>query len=83
MSFMCIYINILIFIENILICDPVNVGHVKLIDFGLSCLFDDYFVTVFTQKCGTLYYMAPELIKGQLYSKVRFIRNLYFLEIMC
>ena len=57
-------------VENILISDKKDLASVKLIDFGLSCHFNDYFVTLFSQKCGTLLYMAPELLKGELYSKV-------------
>ena len=57
-------------LENILVCNTEDLSSIKLIDFGLSCHFNDYFIKVFSQKCGTLLYMSPELTKGELYSKV-------------
>lgn len=50
-------------IENIII--DVN-GNAKLIDFGLSNFYDNKnFLTTF---CGSLYFAAPELLKGQMYN---------------
>jgi serine/threonine protein kinase len=44
----------------------------KIADFGLSANFakDGFMASTLTQKCGTLIYMAPELIKEKVYSKV-------------
>ena len=39
--------------------------HVKLTDFGLSCKYDEENPP--TQYCGTLCYMAPEILLGREY----------------
>ncbi|EKM76272.1 hypothetical protein AGABI1DRAFT_78686 [Agaricus bisporus var. burnettii JB137-S8] len=50
-------------IENILIS---NTGNIKIIDFGLSNLFDplDHLSTF----CGSLYFAAPELLNARVYT---------------
>ncbi len=49
--------------ENILID---TTGHIKLVDFGLSKMFEknEKMYTI----CGTSFYLAPELIKGKGYN---------------
>lgn len=44
--------------------DQQGSSHVKFIDFGLST-FHDNRSGAMTQKCGTLDYIAPELLRGQ------------------
>lgn len=46
--------------SNILMADKTDLSSVKIIDFGLSekyVLLDDY-----SSQCGTLFYMAPEVV---------------------
>ncbi|CAD8181455.1 unnamed protein product [Paramecium octaurelia] len=52
--------------ENILLD---NEGHIKICDFGLCklCTQGDNYAKSF---CGTLEYLAPEVISGDMYSKV-------------
>ncbi|ORZ00968.1 kinase-like domain-containing protein [Syncephalastrum racemosum] len=50
-------------IENILIS---RAGHVKIIDFGLSNLFSPS--SQLSTFCGSLYFAAPELLQGKLYT---------------
>lgn len=49
-------------IENILITSD---GNIKLIDFGLANFYDER--TPLLTFCGSLYFAAPELLKGYLY----------------
>ena len=59
--------------ENILIEDLNDLSTIKIADFGLSAQFaKDGFMNSqsFTQKCGTMIYMAPELAGSRTYSKV-------------
>jgi len=51
--------------ENLLLKDksPVEKGHLKLIDFGLSCKFDKKIPL--TTKAGTPYYVSPEVLMGR------------------
>ncbi|CAD8094161.1 unnamed protein product [Paramecium sonneborni] len=52
--------------ENILLD---NEGHIKICDFGLCklCTYGDNYAKSF---CGTLEYLSPEIISGDMYSKV-------------
>lgn len=52
-------------LENILIDDE---GHIKLVDFGLSKLVKPKERT--QTICGTLQYMAPEILSGETYTYV-------------
>ncbi|KAF9530809.1 hypothetical protein CPB83DRAFT_850357 [Crepidotus variabilis] len=50
-------------IENILISQT---GNIKIIDFGLSNLFDP--TTHLSTFCGSLYFAAPELLSARVYT---------------
>ncbi|KAI0263593.1 hypothetical protein BC834DRAFT_827457 [Gloeopeniophorella convolvens] len=50
-------------IENILISQT---GNIKIIDFGLSNLYDP--VAHLTTFCGSLYFAAPELLNAKVYT---------------
>ena len=53
--------------QNILLADRNDLTSVKIIDFGLSekyVLLSDY-----SSQCGTLYYMAPEVV-GATHGKI-------------
>ncbi|TFK20182.1 Pkinase-domain-containing protein [Coprinopsis marcescibilis] len=50
-------------IENILISQT---GNIKIIDFGLSNLYDP--VTHLSTFCGSLYFAAPELLNAKVYT---------------
>lgn len=54
--------------ENLLFDSAGSLGRIKIIDFGVSAQFSkDYFMD---KKCGTCYYIAPEIIKGRYNEKV-------------
>lgn len=58
------------FLDNIMSTSLDNVTDVKLIDFGLSLHYNDACPRSLPDlHCGTLRYMAPELIKRTKYSK--------------
>lgn len=50
-------------IENILISQT---GNIKIIDFGLSNLYDP--ITHLSTFCGSLYFAAPELLNAKVYT---------------
>ena len=50
-------------IENILISQT---GNIKIIDFGLSNLYDP--VSHLSTFCGSLYFAAPELLNAKVYT---------------
>jgi calcium/calmodulin-dependent protein kinase I len=55
---------------NILCSDPGDVTSVKLVDFGLSIKYDDTCPRYLPNlKCGTVLYMAPEVLNKEAYSK--------------
>jgi len=47
-----------------------DIDSLKLIDFGLSTKHNNRESTIFTEKCGTVIYMAPEVFTNYQYSKV-------------
>ena len=57
-------------IENIMFAKKNDIGSLKLIDFGLSVKHNSKESTLFTGKCGTVIYMAPEVFTNYQYSKV-------------
>ena len=52
------------FVGNVLIGNKRNLRKIKIIDFGLSTKTR----TGSYKRCGTMHYMAPELIKKQVQS---------------
>lgn len=50
-------------IENILIS---HTGNIKIIDFGLSNLYDP--IAHLSTFCGSLYFAAPELLNAKVYT---------------
>jgi len=53
--------------DNIMIENEADLSSLRLIDFGLSIVNNDSFETDY---CGTLKFMAPELIDKKMYNKV-------------
>lgn len=53
--------------QNILISSKKNLSQVKLADFGLSSEYDSH--TMENEKCGTLWFMAPEQTGKSFYSR--------------
>ena len=50
--------------------DPQDLSTIKLIDFGISTKYDDADPwNQLSQRCGTLMYMAPEVLLKQDYGK--------------
>ena len=58
--------------DNIMIRNENDLTSLCLIDFGLSIINNDTFETDY---CGTLKFMAPELIDKKMYNKV----NIYLI----
>ncbi len=56
-------------LENILVCDPHNLATLKITDFGLSTQLDAQVPRSVTLQCGTLIYMAPEILFRYTYTK--------------
>lgn len=54
-------------LENIMVCDPQDLGALKITDFGLSTQLDSQ--RSVTLQCGTLIYMAPEILFRYTYTK--------------
>lgn len=59
--------------ENIVFEDREDLSSLKLIDFGLSGQFSMESKALFTDKCGTFIYLAPEVHITKQYSKVFFV----------
>jgi serine/threonine protein kinase len=57
--------------------NPDNSILVKLIDFGLATQLENQFHSLFLKNCGTLLFMAPELVEKKSYNWVNRI-NLKF-----
>lgn len=56
--------------SNILCKDPDDPTTVKLVDFGLSIQYDDTCARELPDmKCGTVLYMAPEVVNKEPYTK--------------
>ncbi|XP_029983257.1 serine/threonine-protein kinase 33 isoform X2 [Sphaeramia orbicularis] len=62
-------------LENILLKNPLDDGHndeiiIKVTDFGLSVKTDGVGIeNIMTEVCGTLTYMAPEMMSGRGYTE--------------
>jgi serine/threonine protein kinase len=59
----------MITLENILVADPGDLGSVKIVDFGLSAQMETGSSSNVKTQCGTLLYMAPEILHQPSYSK--------------
>ena len=59
-------------LDNILIGDPSDLSSIKLADFGLSAKHSYSTFQTLDQHCGTLVFMAPEVVFNKDYTKVRF-----------
>lgn len=64
--------HLLTLLDNIMFAKKNDIGSLKLIDFGLSTKHSNKESTIFTGKCGTALYMAPEVFTNYQYSKVSF-----------
>ncbi len=56
-------------LENILVADPGYLGSIKIVDFGLSAQIEAGSPKNVKSQCGTLLYMAPEILHQPSYSK--------------
>jgi serine/threonine protein kinase len=56
-------------LENILVTHPDDLSNLKITDFGLSTQLDSQFPRSVTLQCGTLIYMAPEILFRYTYTK--------------
>jgi len=51
--------------ENILLADDqMRLDDIKIIDFGLAAVFEDYNKDRFHKRTGSCYYVAPEVLEG-------------------
>lgn len=55
--------------ENILLPNEDTLGELKIADFGLSTKLDFRYPKTATSKCGTMLYMAPEILYNYTYTK--------------
>lgn len=55
--------------ENILVSSFDDLSKVKMADFGLSTKLDFFYPKTATSKCGTMLYMAPEILNNLSYTK--------------
>ncbi|MCQ2816176.1 MAG: protein kinase [archaeon] len=55
--------------ENILLKDENDLNSIILCDFGMACEFSNYELTM-QEKCGTLLFMAPEVIEKKAYDQL-------------
>jgi len=55
--------------DNILIQCHDDLSKIKLADFGLSTKLDFFYPKTATSKCGTMLYMAPEILNNVSYTK--------------
>lgn len=59
-------------LENIMIMyDDKGEIRIKLIDFGLAAQLENQNHSLFLKNCGTLLFMAPELVQKKAYNWVR------------
>lgn len=56
--------------ENILVPHDSDLSNLKMADFGLSTKLDFFYPKTATSKCGTMLYMAPEILNNLTYSKL-------------
>lgn len=55
--------------DNILVSNYEDLSKIKMADFGLSTKLDFYYPKTATSKCGTMLFMAPEILNNLSYSK--------------
>ncbi len=58
-------------LDNILLGNKNDMSSVKVADFGLSSKYNTLAYTQLQECCGTLIFMAPEVVRKKDYSKVR------------
>ena len=56
-------------LDNILLLDPGDLNSLKIVDFGLSAQLDNNYPKNVKAQCGTLLYMAPEILYEPSYNK--------------
>ena len=56
--------------ENILLPTDQDFSNLKMADFGLSTKLDFYYPKTASSKCGTMLFMAPEILNNLSYSKL-------------
>lgn len=56
-------------VDNILLHDPGDLASLKIVDFGLSAQLDFNYPKNVKAQCGTLIYMAPEILYEPSYNK--------------
>ena len=69
--------------ENILLLASRDLTRMKIADFGLSAQFKYTDVKTLKGKCGTLTYMAPEILEGQAYTKKVDLYSIGIIMWMC
>lgn len=55
--------------DNILLPNEDRLSGLKIADFGLSTKLDFHYPKTATSKCGTMLYMAPEILCNYTYTK--------------
>jgi serine/threonine protein kinase len=60
---------LIINIDNILLANEKNLNELKIADFGLSTKLDFHYPKTATSKCGTMLFMAPEILCNYTYTK--------------
>jgi len=62
-------LRVTLFQDNILFAEPGNLDSIKIADFGLGAKYGLKNDSALDAHCGTLIFMAPEVIKSKEYTK--------------